>query len=139
VTFPNTEDGSSDPLRGLHILLVDDHPAMLFALGRLLSLSGAAITSARNGADGIQIAATQAFDLVLMDINMPGMGGLEATRVLRASGTRIPILAITADPSDDDRAQARAAGCDHMLAKPFGLDELTSAFHRAREARLTAT
>ncbi len=115
--------------QALRILLVEDHPTnQKLALG-LLAKWGHDAVLAQNGQEALDILATQSFDLILMDMQMPVMGGIEATRHIRASealqqGRRTPIIAMTAAAMQDDRDACLAAGMDDYISKPIKVKEL---------------
>jgi PAS domain S-box-containing protein len=115
--------------RSLNILLVEDHPTnQKLALG-LLGKWGHEATLAQNGQEALDILATHAFDLILMDMQMPVMGGIEATERIRAREAehmlqRTPIIAMTAAAMQDDRDACLAAGMDDYLSKPIKVKEL---------------
>jgi PAS domain S-box-containing protein len=119
-----TRHALRDMQRSLDILLVEDHPTnQRLAIG-LLEKWGHRPTLAVNGQEAIELFNQRVFDLVLMDMQMPVMGGLEATRQLRAleaaqQRTRTPIIAMTAAAMNEDRAACLAAGMDDYLAKPI--------------------
>jgi two-component system response regulator MprA len=108
----------------MKILVVDDEPAVRGALERALRSQGYAVTMAVDGLDGIEHVASDAPDLVVLDILMPRLDGLEACRQLRAAGDRTPILMLTARDAVGDRVEGLDAGADDYLVKPFALDEL---------------
>ena len=106
------------------ILIVDDEPAVRQALSRALSLEQYAVDLASDGEQALAaIAATQP-DLVILDVLMPGIDGLEVARRLRGTGNRVPILMLTAREAIDDRVAGLDAGADDYLVKPFALAEL---------------
>ena len=110
---------SSQPLQ---ILLVEDHPINQMLATTLLRKWGHRVVLAQNGEEAIALFPTQAWDIVLMDMQMPVMGGIEATRLIRASepiGRHTPIVAMTANAMDADRQACLDAGMDDHLAKPF--------------------
>ena len=111
-------------IKGLHILLAEDHRDLHFALRTLLERAGATVESAHDGREAVASATSATFDVVLMDLRMPHMDGLQATRALRRQGCVIPIVALTADPATLHRAEALEAGCDACLSKPFKLEDL---------------
>ncbi len=119
-----TRHALRDMQRSLDILLVEDHPTnQRLAIG-LLEKWGHRTTLAVNGQKAIELFSQARFDLVLMDMQMPVMGGLEATRHLRAfeiaqQRPRTPIIAMTANAMNEDRAACLAAGMDDYLAKPI--------------------
>ena len=107
------------------ILIVEDEPSNLKLLRDLLQASGYATIEATNGKQGTELARARKLDLILMDIQMPEMDGLEATRILKADvATRnIPILALTAYTMKGDREHMLEAGCDGYVAKPIDIQE----------------
>ncbi len=110
------------------ILLIEDNELNRDALGRLLARHGHTVLTARDGAEGVELAIQAKPDLILMDLGLPRIDGHEATRMLRsASATaRIPVIALTAHAMDSDREQALAAGCDAFETKPVVLPRLLS-------------
>jgi len=103
------------------ILIVEDNPANLKLARFLLESAGHEVTPAADAAEGLAHAERLHFDLILMDIQLPGMDGLEATRVLKSRElTRaVPVIALTALAMKGDRERMLAAGCDGYIAKPF--------------------
>jgi two-component system cell cycle response regulator DivK len=103
------------------ILVVEDQADNRRILRDLLSSVGYEILEAVTGDEGITLATTQHPDLILMDIQLPGMDGYEATRRIKADPElhHIPIIAVTSYALSGDDAQAFAAGCDSYVAKPF--------------------
>ena len=77
---------------------------------------------ARNGQEAVELAETEKPDLILMDLKMPVMDGLEATRLIKAKTPDLPIIALTANAFDSDRHAALEAGCDDFLSKPINAD-----------------
>lgn len=128
-------------LDGLRILLAeDDHVSGLMA-DKLLSRLGAHVVVARDGRLALEMLRVAAFDLVLMDVQMPIMDGLEATRAIRngeagAANAGIPIVAMTAYAMVGDRDALLAEGMDGYVAKPVGLDELTATIAAVLERKV---
>jgi hypothetical protein len=118
----------------LNILLVEDHPTnQKLALG-LLEKWGHLATLAQNGQEAIDILDRQSFDVVLMDMQMPVMGGIDATKRIRAREAalhlpRTPIIAMTAAAMQDDRDACLAAGMDDYVSKPIKVGELQEKLH----------
>jgi len=117
--------------RPLRILLAEDSLLnQKLAIG-LLSKWGHTVTVAANGLEAVEAAAQQPFDLVLMDIQMPEMNGLEATEAIRRQeverGGRVPIVALTAHALKGDRERCLEAGMDAYVSKPIRQDELYQA------------
>jgi PAS domain S-box-containing protein len=106
----------------LRILVVDDTAVNRELVKLMLQPLGVEIDEATGGAEGVKAAVSRAYDLILMDVRMPGVDGLEATRVIRATSKlnrRVPILALTADVQAENAEACRAAGMDDVLSKPI--------------------
>ena len=120
------------------ILIVEDNPDNMTLTVLLLESAGHAVLSAVDAEAGLTLARAQQPDLILMDIQLPGMDGLQATALLKADEvTRaIPVIALTALAMKGDEERIRAAGCDGYIAKPMGVKEFltTVAAHLARIA-----
>ena len=103
------------------VLIVEDNPANMTLAVFLLESAGHAVLIARDAEAGLILAREQQPDLILMDIQLPGMDGLEATALLkRDEATRaIPVIALTALAMKGDEERIRAAGCDGYIAKPL--------------------
>ena len=113
----------------LRVLMVDDTAVNRELVRLMLQPLGVVIEDAAGGADAVQAAMTRSYDLILMDVRMPGVDGLEATRVIRAASAfnrRTPILALTADVQPENAAACREAGMDDIIAKPISPRELLS-------------
>jgi two-component system response regulator MprA len=106
------------------ILVVDDEPAVQQALSRAFALERYEVEVARDGGEALEALAAARFDVVVLDVTMPGVSGLEVCRRLRASGDRSPVLMLTARDAIDDRVAGLDAGADDYLVKPFALREL---------------
>jgi two-component system OmpR family response regulator len=100
-------------------LLVDDEEALCEALARGLAEEGFVTDVASNGIDGLWLAEENAFDVIILDLMMPGLSGYEVCRRLRAAGSQVPILMLTAKDGEYDEADALDLGADDFLAKPF--------------------
>ena len=119
----------------LRILVVDDVPQNVELLVLLLDKLGHAVVAAADGALARDAAAREAFDVILMDMQMPGLDGPEASRQIRAAearsgARRVPIIALTASVLEADRQAARASGMDGFASKPIDLYELTGEIAR---------
>ena len=90
------------------------------------------LTRAANGVEAVEEVRSRNFDLVLMDLKMPVMGGLEATRKIREFNAEVPIVALTANAFDSDRVSAMDAGCNAFLAKPVKRKQLLDLFSGRR-------
>jgi len=117
-------------LAGLKVLVAEDVEMVRDLISILLIRERALVTAVDNGQAALDAAATEAFDIILMDMTMPIMGGFEATRRLRQSGgpnAHVPVIALTASVSKAEIAQCQRAGMDGHVAKPFTLDALSDA------------
>ncbi len=108
------------------VLVVDDEPALRKALRTSLIASGFAVEEARDGEEALVTARRHPFDLVLLDINMPGINGIDACRRMRGISPRAGIVMVTVRDSEDDKVRALEAGADDYVTKPFKLRELTA-------------
>ncbi len=133
-SFP---EGGLTQRRALHVLVVDDVAMNRDIASAFLRAAGHQVTCAESGEKGIAAVNDREFDVVLMDVRMPGMDGLEATRrIRRLPGRRgqVPIVALTAQAFTEQVAECRKAGMDDHLGKPFDQDMLLAAVTRATEA-----
>lgn len=121
VSGPATDESDSAPLPTLsgQVLLAEDNPDNRNLITYYLERAGARVSVVENGRDALELAQRTPFDLILMDMRMPIMDGLDATRLLRLSGFDGPIIALTANTTESDRTAALAAGCDDFLTKPI--------------------
>jgi two-component system KDP operon response regulator KdpE len=117
------------------ILLVDDDSSFKRALQLTLSGMGFAVVDAARGEEALSLVRATQFDAVLLDVDIPGMGGVEACRSIRHSIPRLPILMLTAMDSEDDKVLALDAGADDYITKPFRLRELTARLRSAVRRR----
>ena len=108
----------------MRILVVEDETPMRVALVQTLSTEGYRVRSANNGIAGLEIASEEDFDLVLLDVMMPGLDGYAVCRALRERGKSMPVMMLTAKAMVDDRVEGLDSGADDYLAKPFSLREL---------------
>jgi two-component system response regulator MprA len=106
------------------VLVVEDDPAVREALDRALGYEGYDVETARDGAVALSMLRQSEYDVIILDVMMPHLNGLETCRRIRASGDDIPILMLTARIAVDDRVEGLDAGADDYVAKPFSLDEL---------------
>jgi two-component system, sensor histidine kinase and response regulator len=109
--------------RSLRVLLAEDNPVNQMLAVRLLQKRGHSVTAVSNGRDAVLKHASGTFDVILMDVQMPEMGGFESTALIRererADGTFTPIIALTAHALTGDRERCLAAGMDEYLSKPI--------------------
>jgi two-component system, OmpR family, KDP operon response regulator KdpE len=108
------------------VLVVDDEPSLRKTLRASLSASGFAVEEARNGEEALGVVQQHPFDLVLLDINMPGAGGIEACRKIRRLAPHSGIVMVTVRETENDKVKALEAGADDYVTKPFRLRELVA-------------
>ena len=122
------ESGASPPERVSRgkLLIVDDEPAVRWALNRTLRAMGFEISEASNGDQALALVRTVRLDAVLLDINMPGMGGVDACREIRRIMPLVGILMLTVKDSEADKIRALDAGADDYVTKPFNVRELAA-------------
>jgi CheY-like chemotaxis protein len=130
------DEDPSARLEGLQVLLAEDHPVNQRVMTLLLEPLGVDVTVAANGAEALELFQTGVFDLILMDMQMPVMDGLTATRAIRdleCAGARpaTPIIMLSANALKEHQEQARAAGCDLHVAKPVTAERLIAALFEA--------
>jgi two-component system response regulator MprA len=109
---------------GVHVLVVDDEPAVRESLERSLRFEGYEVSLASDGEQALAAVAKQVPDVVILDVLMPRLDGLQTCRQLRARGESLPILMLTARDGVADRVVGLDAGADDYLVKPFALEEL---------------
>jgi two-component system, OmpR family, KDP operon response regulator KdpE len=112
------------------ILVVDDEPQIRRVLRSTLSARGYAIIEAKTGEEALEALRKQRLDLILLDVNMPGMGGIEACREIRR-GSDAPIIMLTVRNAERDKVAALDAGADDYVVKPFGIEELLARIRAA--------
>ncbi|MDB5642850.1 MAG: Signal transduction histidine kinase [Hyphomicrobiales bacterium] len=114
--------GMHGALAGMQVLFAEDNPTNQFALGRIIELMGAHVTFVGNGREAVERASAEHFDFILMDVMMPQLDGLSATREIRALPepfASVPIVALTANAFVEDREAALAAGVNSFATKPI--------------------
>jgi CheY-like chemotaxis protein len=131
------------PRGGLAILLAEDNPVNAFLARELLRRRGHSVREVTTGEGAVRACAEGHFDLVIMDVHMPGLDGIEATRRIRFAeslkGTaRLPIFALTADALETGRDACLEAGMDGFLTKPVDLAELDAVLARANPPVIVA-
>src|SRR5512141_1752407 len=122
----------------MHLLVVEDDPRLVRLLRRLLEEDRHIVETATTGQDGLEIAeAAAGIDLVILDVGLPDISGLEVARRVRTSGSEVAILMLTARDTVNDRVTGLDAGADDYLVKPFAYEELSArlrALGRRRES-----
>jgi two-component system KDP operon response regulator KdpE len=119
------------------VLIVDDEPQMRRVLKTMLAANGYEVTDARSGEEALEKVRAATYDLVLLDVNMPGMGGIEACRALR-TGSDMGIIMLTVRDTERDKVEALDAGADDYVTKPFGSPELLARIRAAMRRAPTA-
>jgi len=107
-----------------HRFIIEDDPRLLRALSDLIGNEGYAVESANDGAAAVQRAKSEHFDLMLLDVMLPSLGGFEVCHQLRQAGIDTPILMLTARGHVDAKITGFKAGADDYLTKPFDMNEL---------------
>jgi two-component system KDP operon response regulator KdpE len=115
----------------IRILLVDDESAIRRALRPPLVELGFQVVEASRGEDALQMMRTGVFDVVLLDVNMPGIGGIETLRRMRALAPRLPILMLTVRDAEEEKVVALELGADDYVTKPFSTRELIARIRTA--------
>jgi two-component system, OmpR family, KDP operon response regulator KdpE len=106
-----------------HILVVDDEPQIRRVMRMTLVAEGYQVSDARTGYDALELIRSEKYDLVLLDVNMPGISGVQTCREIRL-GSDLPIIMITVRGAERDKVQSLDAGADGYLTKPFSISEL---------------
>lgn len=114
----------------MHLLVIEDNPDLVANLYDFLEPRGHAVDAAYDARAGLRFATEKSYDAIVLDLNLPGMDGLELCQRLRSAGSVVPVLMLTARDTLDDKLEGFARGADDYLVKPFALLEL--------EARLAA-
>jgi two-component system, OmpR family, KDP operon response regulator KdpE len=116
---------------GLRVLLVDDEPSIRRALRVPLTEMGFIATEASRGEEALHLAQNQPFDVVLLDMNMPGIGGMKTLAKLRSIAPRLPILMVTVVDGEEEKIEALEAGADDYVTKPFSIREVIARMRSA--------
>lgn len=112
-----------------HILVIDDDAAVTSVLKRGLSYEGFTVETAHSGMEGLHLARERSADLVILDVLMPGMNGLEVLQRLRAADTQMPVLLLTGKDAPADQVQGLERGADDYVLKPFTFEVLLARIH----------
>ena len=115
----------------IRILAVDDEPAIRRALRAPLLELGFQFAEAARGEEALQLLHSGAYDVVLLDINMPGIGGIETLRRIRAFAPRLPVLMLTVRDGEEEKVEALELGADDYVTKPFSTRELIARIRTA--------
>lgn len=134
---PLDERAATAAASGKRVLLVEDNPINALLARALLSREGCIVDHAAGGAEAIAAVRVGEYDLILMDMRMPGMSGVETAMALRREGVATPIVALTANAFDDDRRACLAAGMDDFLVKPISPSSLRATLIRWTAASWT--
>lgn len=126
---------------GMRVLIVDDHPVNLELCRIIISSRGMQVIEASSGEQAVALAQSEKPDLILMDIHMPGMNGMQATQIIRQQehGKHIPIIAVTADAYPEKQRQFLAHGMDACLTKPLNGEQLWELITRWSNTRTTVS
>jgi two-component system KDP operon response regulator KdpE len=114
-----------------NVLIVDDERSIRQSLRTILTNLGFDIVEAARGEEALALVRTAQFDAVLLDINMPGMGGVDVCKLIRKVSPRLPIIMLTVQGSEDRKVEALDSGADDYITKPFQLRELTARLRAA--------
>lgn len=127
--------------KSLNILLVDDEDHLQEVLGLLLELDGHKVSTAFSGQEAIEKSKDKHFDLVITDLKMPGMSGMEVVKAFRENNPDTKIIMITGYPSEETEKEARELGVSNYIAKPFHMtrmreviDQVTAELNRSNSA-----
>jgi CheY-like chemotaxis protein len=116
-----TAEAAANPLL---VLVVDDNEVNRLLLSRAVEAFGASVRTAENGREALEKIKHEPFSLVFMDIAMPVLDGIEATKAVRASGDDVPVVAVTANYGRGDEAGLKEVGFNGLIPKPFDLTEV---------------
>ena len=131
------------PKRQERVLVVEDDPTLRLGLTKTLRSEGYAVETAKTGIEGVERAMNEPFDLVILDVMLPGRNGFEVCETLRERDDDLPIIMLTAKAEEGDRVRGLRLGADDYIVKPFGLAELLArvdaALRRRRKREVTTT
>ncbi|QKS01028.1 response regulator [Sphingomonas sp. CL5.1] len=117
----------------MNVLFIEDDRMNRRVVGDMLEVAGASMTGAENAEEGLAILDREDFDILLVDLRMPGMDGISAIRAIRArddAKANVPVIVVTADTAPDLRERCLAAGADDVIFKPVAMDILFEAMGR---------
>jgi two-component system KDP operon response regulator KdpE len=120
----------------LRVLVVDDEPAIHRFLRASLESQGYVVAEAADGASALQVVRRNAADLVVLDLGLPDMDGLDVVRKIRESGATLPIIILSSRENESAKVAALDLGADDYVTKPFGVDELLARIRMAQRHRL---
>jgi DNA-binding NarL/FixJ family response regulator len=132
MTMPAHENGTTRPAGGLRVVIADDHPFYRDGLAKLLSANGIDVAAqAANGEAAIRAVEETAPDVVVMDLNMPGMSGIEATRQLTEAAPHTRVLVLSVSAQEDDVTEAILAGASGYVLKESPVEEVVAGIQAA--------
>ncbi|GAA0526649.1 two-component system KDP operon response regulator KdpE [Rhizomicrobium palustre] len=123
-------------MNSLRILIVDDEAAIRKLLKTALTSQGYAVTEAHDGNVALTLAGRNAFDIIVLDLGMPGMDGFEVLSRLREAGSVVPVIVLSVRADEAGKVKALDLGADDYVTKPFGIDELLARIRTAIRHRL---
>lgn len=126
---PAPLSGAALRFDGVHILLVEDAPDLRALFSMVLEEQGAQVSTATHGLEGVELVQAQRYDVILMDIQMPVLGGYEAMQRIRLLGCRTPVIALTAHAMKGERERCLEAGFSEYLSKPIDFEKLFTLIH----------
>jgi two-component system OmpR family response regulator len=140
IDFIGAREGAAlgAPMEPIRVLLVDDEQAFVESLAKVLRRRGMAVHTAHDGQSALALAAREEFDVIVLDLTMPGMDGVATLRALRLRDRLTPVLLLSAHAEVERAAQALSLGAANFLLKPCPVDELVAALEDARERKAYA-
>ncbi|HVV95326.1 MAG TPA: response regulator transcription factor [Hyphomicrobiales bacterium] len=123
---------------GIPILVVDDEPPIRRLLRTSLATQGFAVIEAADGRDGLAIAASEAPEVVILDLGLPDIDGIEFIRRIRETGSKVPIIVLSSRGDEKGKVEALDLGADDYVTKPFGMAELVARIRTALRHRVHA-
>lgn len=120
----------------LRVLVIDDEPPIRRFLRTSLSAQGYCVLEAEDGETGLALLQRNAIDLIVLDLGLPGIGGLDVLKKLRESGSAIPVIVLSSRDDETGKVTALDIGADDYVTKPFGMDELLARIRAAVRHRL---